>query len=55
MTIESNNFNPGTTVATIADLTDMIFEGQEETFNYTSARYKEFWDESYKKWNQDAF
>ena len=26
--IESNNFNPGTTVATIADLTDMIFEGQ---------------------------
>ena len=25
---ESNNFNPGTTVATIADLTDMIFEGQ---------------------------
>ncbi|TXB65758.1 efflux RND transporter periplasmic adaptor subunit [Vicingus serpentipes] len=26
--IESNNFNPGTTVATIADLTNMIFEGQ---------------------------
>jgi HlyD family secretion protein len=26
--IESNNFNPGTTVATVADLTDMIFEGQ---------------------------
>ena len=26
--IESNNFNPGTTVATIADLTIMIFEGQ---------------------------
>jgi HlyD family secretion protein len=26
--VESNNFNPGTTVATIADLTDMIFEGQ---------------------------
>lgn len=26
--IESNNFNPGTTVATIADLTLMIFEGQ---------------------------
>lgn len=26
--IESNNFNPGTTVATIADLTVMIFEGQ---------------------------
>ncbi|PCJ23156.1 MAG: efflux transporter periplasmic adaptor subunit [Flavobacteriales bacterium] len=26
--IESNNFNPGTTVAIIADLTDMIFEGQ---------------------------
>jgi len=26
--IESNNFNPGTTVATIADLTDMIFEGK---------------------------
>mgnify|MGYP000377379773 FL=1 len=26
--VESNNFNPGTTVATIADLTNMIFEGQ---------------------------
>lgn len=26
--IESNNFNPGTTIATIADLTNMIFEGQ---------------------------
>jgi HlyD family secretion protein len=26
--IESNNFNPGTTVATVADLTNMIFEGQ---------------------------
>jgi len=26
--IESNNFNPGTTVATIADLTNMIFEGK---------------------------
>lgn len=26
--IESNNFNPGTTVAKIADLTNMIFEGQ---------------------------
>lgn len=26
--IESNNFNPGTTVATIADLTKMIFEGK---------------------------
>jgi HlyD family secretion protein len=26
--VESNNFNPGTTVATIADLTAMIFEGQ---------------------------
>jgi HlyD family secretion protein len=26
--IESNNFNPGTTIATIADLTNMIFEGK---------------------------
>jgi len=26
--VESNTFNPGTTVATIADLTNMIFEGQ---------------------------
>lgn len=26
--IESNNFNPGTTIATIADLTKMIFEGK---------------------------
>jgi len=26
--IESNNFNPGTTIATVADLTNMIFEGQ---------------------------
>ena len=26
--IESNNFNPGTTVAIIADLTEMIFEGK---------------------------
>ena len=26
--IESNNFNPGTTIATVADMTIMIFEGQ---------------------------
>jgi len=26
--IESNNFNDGTTIATIADMTDMIFEGK---------------------------
>jgi HlyD family secretion protein len=26
--IAANNFNPGTTVATIADMTDMIFEGR---------------------------
>jgi HlyD family secretion protein len=26
--IESNNFNPGTTIATVADMNDMIFQGQ---------------------------
>jgi HlyD family secretion protein len=26
--IESNNFNPGTTIATIADVSDMIFDGK---------------------------
>ena len=26
--IESNNFNPGTTIATVADMSDMIFLGQ---------------------------
>jgi len=26
--IQSNNFNPGTTIASIADMTDMIFEGK---------------------------
>lgn len=26
--IESNNFNPGTTIATVADMNDMIFDGQ---------------------------
>lgn len=25
--IEANNFNPGTTIATVADMTDLIFEG----------------------------
>jgi HlyD family secretion protein len=26
--IESNNFNPGTTIATVANMGDMIFQGQ---------------------------
>lgn len=34
--IESNNFNPGTTVATVADLTNMIFEGQVDEAEVTN-------------------
>jgi len=36
--IESNNFNPGTTVATVADLTNMIFEGQVDEAEVTNLK-----------------
>ena len=34
---------------------DMIFENQQAKFEYTSERYKQFWDEVYKKRNESAF
>jgi len=37
----------------IAD--NMIFENQQAKFDYTSERYKRYWDEVYKKRNQSAY
>jgi hypothetical protein len=37
----------------IAD--DMIFENQQEKFDYTSGSYKQYWDEVYKKRKQSAY
>lgn len=34
---------------------DMIFESQQESFNYSGANYKQYWDETYMKRNEDAF
>lgn len=34
---------------------DMIFESQQEKFDSTGDNYKQYWDEVYKKRNQDAF
>ncbi len=36
----------------IAD--NMLFENQQASFDYTSERYKQYWDEVYKKRNQSA-
>lgn len=34
---------------------DMIFESQQEKFDHAGEAYKHYWDEVYKKRNQDAF